>query len=138
VDNVIDEAMDAKFIADAEQEVEEEWAAHAAFDAEGERHREAADAKDESDDDDFEFEWNGPDPEEKAAQQRALVESFEMLKKAEDATNKALRERMLEDAATHRALAAAWRMERLAAEKLRRREGGSDGAGPSTAPSGNK
>jgi hypothetical protein len=31
-DNIIDVAMDAKFIAGTEQEVEEEWAAHAAFD----------------------------------------------------------------------------------------------------------
>jgi molybdopterin biosynthesis enzyme MoaB len=31
-DNIIDTAMDAKFMADAEQEAEEERAAHAAFD----------------------------------------------------------------------------------------------------------
>jgi hypothetical protein len=55
-----------------------------------------------SDDDDFD--WNGADPKEKAAQQRALVASFEMLKKAEDATNEALRQRLLEDVAAHRAL----------------------------------
>jgi hypothetical protein len=44
----------------------------------------------------------------------------------------------LEDAAAHQALAAARRMEQRAAEKLRRREGGNDVAGPSTAPRGNK
>ncbi|KAK1683912.1 hypothetical protein QYE76_044760 [Lolium multiflorum] len=77
------------------------------------------------------------EPEEKAAEHRALVESFETLKKAEDAANKALRQQLLEDAAVHRALAAARRMERWAMEKLRR-EGGNDGAGPSTAQRGDK
>jgi hypothetical protein len=46
--------MDAKFMAGTEQEAEEEWAAHAAFDAEQERCREAVAAEDESDDDEFE------------------------------------------------------------------------------------
>ncbi|KAK1626239.1 hypothetical protein QYE76_000554 [Lolium multiflorum] len=128
--------MDAKFMPDAEQKAEEERAAHAAFDAEQERRREAAAAENASGDSDFEWDYDGPDPKEKAAKQRALVESFETLKKAEDAANEALRQRLLEDAAAQRALAAAQRMERRAAEKLRRREGGNDGVGPSTAPRG--
>jgi hypothetical protein len=59
-------------------------------------------------------------------EQRVLVESFETLKKVEAVDNEALRQRLVEDAAVHRALAAA----RQAAEKLRR-EGGNDGAGTS-------
>jgi hypothetical protein len=65
--NVIDAAMDTKFMADVEQEAEEERTAHAAFDAEHERCREAAAIEDESDDNDFEWDWNGPYLEEKAA-----------------------------------------------------------------------
>jgi hypothetical protein len=61
-----------------------------------------------------------------------------MLKKAEDAANEALQQRLVEDVAAHQALATAWRMERRTAEKLRRREGGNDGAGPSTAPRSDK
>jgi hypothetical protein len=83
--------MDAKFMADAEKEVEEERADHAAFDAEQEQRREAATVVDESDND-FEWDWNGPNPEEKAAEQRALFESFETLKKVEDVVNEALRQ----------------------------------------------
>jgi hypothetical protein len=97
-DNVIDAAMDAKFMTDVEQEADEKRAAHAAFNAEQERCREVAAAEDESNDDDFECDWNGLDPEEKVVEQRALVESFETLKKAEDAVNKAMRHRLLEDA----------------------------------------
>jgi hypothetical protein len=40
--NVLDVAMDTKFMADAEQEAEEERATHAVFNPEMERHREAA------------------------------------------------------------------------------------------------
>ena len=65
-----------------------------------------------------------PTPEEKAAEQRALVESFETLK--DDAANARLRQCLLEDMAVHRALAAA----REAAEK-QTRERRNDGAGPS-------
>jgi hypothetical protein len=70
MENFIDEAMDMKFMADVEQEAEEEWAAHTAFDAERERRREAVAAEAESNDDDFEFNWNGPDSEEKSVEQR--------------------------------------------------------------------
>jgi hypothetical protein len=49
-----------------------------------------------------------------------------MPKNAEDAANKTLRRRLLEDAAAHQALGAA----RWAAEK-QMREGRNDGAGPS-------
>jgi hypothetical protein len=58
----MDAAMDAKFMADVEQEAEEERAAHAAFDAEQEHRREATAAEDKLDDEDFEFDWNMPDP----------------------------------------------------------------------------
>jgi hypothetical protein len=128
--------MDAKFMAEAEQEAEEERAAHATVDAEQQCHREAAAAEEESDDDDFD--WSGPGPKEKAVEHRALVEYFETLKKENDADNKALQQRLLEDAEAHRALATARRMERRAAEKLMRRDGGNDGAGPSTVPRGDE
>jgi hypothetical protein len=42
-------------------------------------------------DDSSEFDWSsddGLDPEEKAAEERALVKSFETLKKAKDAANR--------------------------------------------------
>jgi hypothetical protein len=70
---------------------------------------------------------DAPTPEEKAAKQRTLANSFETLKKVEDAANKTLRRCLLEDVATHRALAAA----RLVAEK-KTREGHNDGAKPSS------
>jgi hypothetical protein len=57
---------------------------------------------------------------------RALVDSFETLKKDEDAVKEMLRQRLLEDTAAHRALVVAWR----AAEK-QTREGRNDGAGTS-------
>jgi hypothetical protein len=91
--------------------------------------REAAAAEDDS----SEFDWSsnkGPDPEDKAAEQRALVESFETLKKTEDAAKETLRQCLLEDAAAHRALAAA----RQTTQKLTR-EGCNDGDGPSAANS---
>jgi hypothetical protein len=69
-----------------------------------------------------------PDSEVKAAEQRALVASFETLEKAEDDTNKVLQQRLLQDTATHRALATGRRMDQWAAKQLRR-EGGNDGAG---------
>jgi septum formation topological specificity factor MinE len=56
----------------------------------------------------------------------ALVESFEALKKAEDAANDRLQLCLLEDAAAHRALAAA----QQAVEK-QTRKGRNDRAGPS-------
>jgi hypothetical protein len=59
--------MDAKFMADAEQEAEEERADHAAFDVEKQCRRDMAAAKEESDDDD-DFDCSWPDPEEKAAE----------------------------------------------------------------------
>jgi hypothetical protein len=71
------------------------------------------------------------------AEQRALVASFETLKKTEDDANETQRQRLLEDTMGHRALATARRMEQRATEKLRR-EGGNDGAGLSTAPRGGK
>jgi hypothetical protein len=75
-----------------------------------EHRTEAAAAEDDSSD----FDWSSddpsePNPEERAAEQRALVDSFETLKKAEDSANKAPRQQMLEDASAHRAVAAAWR-----------------------------
>jgi hypothetical protein len=47
-------------------------------------------------------------------------------------------QRLLEDAAAHQALATTRRIERWAAEKLMRREGGNDGVEPSTALRGDK
>jgi hypothetical protein len=130
--------MDAKFMAHVEQEAEKERAAHTVFDVEQQRHREAAATENESDDD-YEFDWNGADPQEKAAEQGALVESFETLKKAENAANETLQHQLLEDAAAHRALATTRRMEQRAVQKLMRREGGNNGAlRPSTAPRGDK
>jgi hypothetical protein len=87
-ENILDVAMDAKFMIDAEQEAEEERAAHVAFDAEMERCREAAAAEDDS----FDIDWSSddpdePTPEERTVEQRALVDSFETLKKAEDVAN---------------------------------------------------
>jgi hypothetical protein len=126
-DDVLDAARDVKFLTDVGQEAEEERAAHAAFDAEMERRREAAAAEEDSSD----ISWSSddpdaPTPEEKAAEQRVLVDSFETLEKADDAANETLRRCLLADAATHQALAAA----RLAAEK-QMREGRNDGGGPS-------
>jgi hypothetical protein len=72
--------MNAKFMADAEQEAEEERTAHAVFDTEQQHRREAAATEEESDNDDN-FDWSGLDPEEKATEQRALVSSFETLKR---------------------------------------------------------
>jgi hypothetical protein len=69
---------------------------------------------------------NEPTLKERAAEQRTLVYSFEKLKKTEDAAYETLQQRLLEDAAAHQALAAAWR----AAEK-QMRERRNDGAGPS-------
>jgi hypothetical protein len=108
-------------MANAEQEAEEYRASFAAeHEAEAVPEQEVAAAED-SDFDIDDFDWSRPDPEEKVAAQRALVESFETKKEAEDATIEALQQRLEEDAAPHRALAAAWR----------RKEGGIDGARPS-------
>jgi hypothetical protein len=82
--------MNTELMVDEEKEAEEERAAHTAFDAEQQHHREAATAEEESDDDDG-IDWSGPGPEEKAMEQRALVVSFETLKKIEDDANKELR-----------------------------------------------
>jgi hypothetical protein len=68
-------------------------------------------AAEEESDDDNDFDWSGPDPEEKAEEQRVLVASFETLKKAEDDTKETLRQRLLKDAAAHRAMATARHME---------------------------
>nr|XP_051202645.1 uncharacterized protein LOC127316284 [Lolium perenne] len=126
-DDLLDPIRDAKFLADAEKEAEEERAAHAAFDAEMECRRVAAAAED----DDSDIPWfsddpDAPTPEEKAAEQRALVDYFETLKKDEDAANETLRLRLLEDAVAHRALA----VTRQVAEK-QMREGRNDGVRPS-------
>jgi hypothetical protein len=89
-----------------------------------ERRGVAATATAEDDDSDISWSSDDPDtptPEEKAAEQRALVDSFETLKKTEDAANERLRLCPLEDAAAHRALAAA----------RQTREGRNDGDGPS-------
>jgi hypothetical protein len=56
--------------------------------------------------------WFSEDPdaptlENKATEQRALVDSLETLKKTEDAANETLQRCLLEDVAMHRALAAA-------------------------------
>jgi hypothetical protein len=125
--DLLDPVRDAKFLADTKKEAEEERATHVAFDAQMERCREAAAAEDDSSD----ISWSsddpdGPTPEEKAAEQRVLVDSFETLEKADDATNEMLQRCLLVEGATHQALAAA----RLAAEK-QMREGRNDGAGPS-------
>jgi hypothetical protein len=98
MDNIIDTAMDAKFMDDAEQKPEEELAAHTAFDVEQQRRREAAAAEESND---FDFDWSGPDSEEKATEQRALVASFETLKKVEDDANEAMQQRLLEHATAH-------------------------------------
>jgi hypothetical protein len=51
-----------------------------------------------------------------------------------DGANEALQQRLLEDVAAHRALASAQLRERRAAvAEKRKREGGNDGAGPSSA-----
>jgi hypothetical protein len=68
-DNVLDATRNARFMADPEREEEEERAAHSAFDAEMERHREAATAEDDSSDIDWSFDDpNEPTPEEGAAE----------------------------------------------------------------------
>jgi ethanolamine ammonia-lyase large subunit len=123
--DLLDPVKDAKFLADAEKEAEGERVAHVALDAEMEHRRVAAAAEDDSSD----ISWSSDDPdapEERTAEQRAFVDSFETLKKVEDATNDTLRQCLLEDAAAQRALAAT----RQAAEK-QTREGRNDGAGPS-------
>jgi hypothetical protein len=50
-ENVIDVAMDAKFMANAEQEAEEERAAHIGFNPDQQRHSKMAAAEEESNDD---------------------------------------------------------------------------------------
>jgi hypothetical protein len=67
----------------------------------------AAAATAEDDGSDISWSSDGPyaPPEEKAAEQMTLVESFETLK--DDAANATLRQCLLEDAAAHQALAAA-------------------------------
>jgi hypothetical protein len=92
-----------------------------------ERRSEAAVAEDDSSDIDwYSDDPNEPTPEERAAGQRVLVDSFEALKKAEDVANEALLQRLIEDSAAHRALAAARR-----AAKKQRRVGRNDGFRPS-------
>jgi hypothetical protein len=94
------------------------------FDTEQKHRREAAAAEDASD---FEWDYDGPGPNEKAGEQRVLVESFETLKNTKDAAN----EELWQQTARGRCgpLAAARRMERRMAEKLRRRDGDNNGAG---------
>jgi hypothetical protein len=109
-DDLLDPVRDAKFLADTEKEAEKERAAHAAFDVEMERRRVAAAAAAEDDDSDISWSSDDPDaptPEEKAAEQTTLVDSFETLKKTEDTASERLRLCLLEDVAAHRALAAA-------------------------------
>jgi hypothetical protein len=62
-------------------------------------------------------------PRRRGRRSRALVDSFETFKKAEDAANETMWQRLLEDAVAHRALAAA----RRTAEK-QTREGRNDAA----------
>ena len=125
--DLLDPVRDAAALALAVQEAEEELAGHAALDAELEQRRLAAAAA--AEDSDSEISWSSddpdaPTPEEKAAEQRALVESFETLK--DEAANARLEQCLQEDAAAHRAIAAA----REAAEK-QATERRNDGAGPS-------
>ena len=99
---------DAADLALAEEEAEEERAAHAAVDAELEQRRLAAAAA--AEDSDSEISWSSddpdaPTPEERAAEQRAIIESFETLK--DGAANARLEQCLQEDAAAHRAIAAA-------------------------------
>jgi hypothetical protein len=66
-----------------------------------ERRRVVAAAAAEDDDSDISWSSNDPyepTPEDKAAEQRALVDSFKTLKKVEDAANERLRLCLLEDA----------------------------------------
>jgi hypothetical protein len=77
------------------------------FDAEMERRRVTATTENDSSD----ISWFSEDPdaptlENKATEQRALVDSLETLKKTEDAANETLQRCLLEDAATHRASSA--------------------------------
>jgi hypothetical protein len=65
-DDVIDAAINTKFMADTKHEAKEEQAAHAAFDAEQKSRREAVAAEEELDDGDFD--WSRPDSEEKVAE----------------------------------------------------------------------
>jgi hypothetical protein len=67
----------------------QEEVAHAAFNMEQQERRELAVTDDDDDDDD---DWSVPDPEEKAAEQRAILVSFETVKKAEDDANEALQQ----------------------------------------------
>jgi hypothetical protein len=57
-------------MAGAEQEAEEERAAHTAFDTEQQHRQEAVDGEEESDYDDY---WSGPDPEEKTAEKMDIL-----------------------------------------------------------------
>jgi hypothetical protein len=98
-DDVIDAAMNTQIMAEAEHEVEEERVAHMVFGTKQQQRRGAAVVEDDD---------NGsePDLDEKAAKQRAILASFETLKKAEDdAKLVALQQRLLEDVAAHCALA---------------------------------
>lgn len=85
-----------------EKEAEEERAAHAVVDAELEQRRLAAAAAEDSD---SKISWSSddpdaPTPEERVAEQRAIVESFETLK--DDAANTRLEQCLQEDAAAAR------------------------------------
>jgi hypothetical protein len=112
-DDLLDPFRDAKFLADAGKEEEEEGRPTRRSTPRGNA---AVREKDDSD-----ISWSSDDPDaptsgEKAAEQRALVDSFETLKKAEDAANETLWWCLLENAVAHRALAAA----RQVAEKQTR------------------
>jgi hypothetical protein len=125
--DLLDPVRDAKAFAEAEKEAEEQRAVHTAFDAEMEQRRLAAAAV--AEDSNSDISWSSDDPdaptlEERAVEQRAIVESFETLK--DDAANARLQQCLQEDAAVHRAIAAA----QEAAEK-QARERRNDGAGPS-------
>jgi hypothetical protein len=78
------------------------------LDAELEQRRLATAAAAEDSDSDISWSSDDPDaptPEEKPAEQRTLVESFETLK--DEAANARLEQCLQEDAAAHRAIAAA-------------------------------
>jgi hypothetical protein len=67
----------------------EEEVAHAAFNMEQQERRDLAVTEHDEDDDDDD-DWSVPDPEDKAAEQRAILVSFETLKKVEDDANETM------------------------------------------------
>jgi hypothetical protein len=104
-DDLLDPVRDTTFPSDTKKEADEERAAHAVF----KRCKVAAATAAEDNDSGISCSSDDPDTptqEEKAAEQTALVHSFQTLRKAEDVANKKLRLCLLKDPATHRALTA--------------------------------